>query len=99
MGMETVSITTAYPTGFFGGEIIDIQGCINDDLNLQYEIVACQHSVMILRQPTMWGLLRAHLRGAWLEFRWKVGDAFCELCDIWDEAKEDWRSMWIGANS
>jgi hypothetical protein len=87
---------TVTASGFYGfgvGDLIEIQGAVNDQFNTQAEIVAvCSGGLLVMRRPSHWSFLRSHFRRAWLEFRWKVGDAYLELCDIWDEAKTDWRS-------
>jgi hypothetical protein len=84
------TVTTAYPSQFISGDIIEIH---NDYMNIRAEIVSVRQTVLHLHAASWWTLLRNHFWNAWLKFRWFVDDAYLELSDIWDEAKADWRSL------
>lgn len=85
-------VTTAYPSPLIAGDIIEIQGSMNAPWNTRLEVLSVRSgNFLTLRPVTLWALLRTHFRSAWQKFRWAVDDAYLELCDLWDEAKEDWR--------
>jgi hypothetical protein len=90
---SSITISVAYAGPFVAGDLIEIQGCVNDLMNTRAEILSVRGTFLTMRQASSWNLLRDHLRSAWLQFRWSIDDAYFELCDIWDEAKEDWRRI------
>ena len=87
----TITVTDGlYPIGL-GGDVIELQGCINSHFDKAFEIVAVRGSLLILRSPSLWYLLGIHFHQAWLKFRWAFADARLELSEIWEQAKADWK--------
>jgi hypothetical protein len=91
LGVDSITLTTLYPGPCVAGDVIEIQGLMNDYLNTRYEVIEVRSTVLTVRRASLWNLLRDQLRSAWLRLRWQIDDAYLELCDIWDEAKTDWR--------
>lgn len=88
-----MTITTAYPAPFLPGDLIEIQGSINDYWHARYEVIEVRSTLFWLRPAGPWKLLREWLWRSWLTVGLAIDDAMFELSDIWHEAKEDWRSM------
>ena len=86
-------VDTMYPSPFVPGELIDIQGAINDQINMQCEIVSVAAQVLTVRPATLRNLLLRHVYYyVWRSLRWAIEDAYFEFSELWDEAKEDWRT-------
>jgi hypothetical protein len=90
---EEFTVTLAYPGPFVVGDLIEIQGAMNAYWNTRAEVLSVSGTFLTLRPASWWNLLRSHFHSrVWLPLRWAFADAYLELCDIWDEAKTDWRS-------
>ena len=86
-----IAYPSLYPSPFVAGDLVEIQGAINANLNTQYEILSVQAASFTLRQPSIRRLLLDELRSVWLRLRWFLDDAYLDLYHAWDEAKADWR--------
>jgi hypothetical protein len=84
---QEVTITTAYPAAVMPGDIIEMQRCMNDQVNMKAEIVAVSSTVLTLRRATWWMLAKAEIRYKWREVCWYFADAWYELCDDLREVK------------
>ena len=91
MSDETVTATVGCDWGFIPGEIVQLQGLINDQCNLQMEICSVAACTLILRQPSMWTFMLDHVRMAWFDLRHWIKRARWELEDLWYEAKDDFK--------
>jgi hypothetical protein len=87
MEWRDFTITAAYATAFVPIDIIEIQNCLNDQMNMKAEILAVSSTVLTLRRATWWMLAKAEIRYKWREVCWYFADAWYELCDGLREVK------------